>query len=188
MRTRLIPLLLVCAPIAAAQTPAPSRPATPTTPAAPSPPAFRGFAAGVTYREFAQRARTLQAASDKPMVCNTARRTAQLMECGVLLKDPADGAQFYLAAHFTDGRAGLISFGDSGTTARVDALQRELRARFGAPASTGQGLWEWRYAKGRQMVRFNWRGRGASRLMYVTLTDMDVMDRVGQYVPKKPQN
>ena len=185
MRVRLLPLLLACAPIAAAQTPTAARP---TTPATAAPPAFRGFAAGATYRDFVRRAGAIQAATDKPMVCNTARATAQLMECGVLIKDPSDGAQFYLAAHFTDGRAAMLSFGDSGSSTRVDALQRELKARFGTPVSTGQGTWEWRYAKGRQVVRFNWRGRGSSRLMYVTLTDMDVMDRVGQYVPKKPKS
>jgi hypothetical protein len=154
--------------------------------AAPVAPSYRGFVAGTSYREFTARARALQAAPDRPLVCRTARATAQLMECGVQIRDPADGAAFYLAAQFTDGRASLLSFGDSGSTERVEALQRELRARFGAPTRSERGLWEWRAPAGRQVVRLNWRGRAAARWMYVTLTDLDVLDRVARYVPRKP--
>lgn len=157
-----------------------------STAAAPAAPAYRGFAAGASYRDFVARARTLQAQADQPLICNTARATAQVMECGVLIRDPADGAVFYLGAQFTDGMAGLVSFRDSGATARLEALQQELRARFGAPTRTEWGMWEWRYARGRQLVRFNWRGRGTMRWMYLTLTDLDVLDRVARYVPRKP--
>ena len=82
---------------------------------------------------------------------------------------------FYDSAGFGDARAGE---GDR----LVDRTKRSLAGVFGQPRPIGRSGLEWRY--GRQVVRFNWRGRGAARWISITLTDNDVMDRIGQYVPK----
>ncbi|HXF94896.1 MAG TPA: hypothetical protein VNI61_02220 [Gemmatimonadales bacterium] len=146
-----------------------------------SAPAYRGFAAGAAYRDFAERARAL--AWRDPMVCNTSRATAQLMECGVLIQDPADSARFYLSAYVLEGKVALVSFGDSGGAPLVDRVRRDLTARFGPGRRTGPGTVEWAY--GRRVVRFNWRGSGPVRWVYITLEDRDVMDRISRYV-KRP--
>jgi hypothetical protein len=158
------------------------------SPPAVSPPAvapsYRGFVAGATYREFAQRARALQRSVREPLVCTTSRRTAQLMECRVAIRDTTDSAAFELAAHFIDGRAGFISFGDSGGPALVQRMQDELRHLLGAPTSEARGTWEWR--TDRRFIRLNWRGRGEARWVYLTLTDLDVLDAVRRYVTPAP--
>ncbi len=145
---------------------------------------YRGFVAGATYRDFAQRARPLQRSVQAPLVCTTSRRTAQLMECRVAIRDTTDSAAFELAAHFIDGRAGFISFGDSGGPALVERMQGELRLLLGAPTSQARGTWEWR--EDRRFTRLNWRGRGEARWIYVTLTDLDVLDQVRRYVTPAP--
>lgn len=159
-----------------------------SVPAAASPPAvarsYRGFVAGATYREFAQRARALQRSVREPLVCTTSRRTAQLMECRVAIRDTTDSAAFELTAHFIDGRAGFISFGDSGGPALVRRMQDELRHLQGAPTSEARGTWEWR--ANRRFIRLNWRGRGEARWVYLTLTDLDVLDEVRRYVTPVP--
>ena len=147
-------------------------------------PSYRGFVAGATYREFAQRARALQRSVREPLVCSTSRRTAQLMECRVAIHDTTDSAVFDLAAHFIDGRAGFISFGDSGGPALVPRMQGELRHLLGAPTSEARGTWEWR--DDRRFTRLNWRGRGDARWIYITLTDLDVLDQVRRYVTPAP--
>lgn len=140
-------------------------------------PSYRGFAPGASYRDFADRARRL--ARRDALVCNTSRRTAQLMECGVLIRDPADSATLYLSAYVLEGRVAMLSFGDSGTVRVVDRMKRDLAARYGRPRQTGIGTWEWTF--GRQVVRLNWRGRGTARWVYVVLEDRDVLDRISQY-------
>jgi len=147
-------------------------------------PSYRGFVAGATYREFALRARALQRSVREPLVCTTSRRTAQLMECRVAIRDTTDSAAFDLAAHFTDGRAGFISFGDSGGPALVQRMQGELRDLLGAPTSMASGTWEWR--EDRRFIRLNWRGRGEARWIYLTLTDLDVLDQVQRYITPPP--
>jgi hypothetical protein len=171
--------LLVLPRTAAAQ--AASAPAVPPPAVAPS---YRGFVAGATYREFAQRARALQRSVREPLVCTTSRRTAQLMECRVAIRDTTDSAAFELAAHFIDGRAGFISFGDSGGPALVARMQDELRHLLGAPTNEARGTWEWR--ADRRFIRLNWRGRGEARWVYLTLTDLDVLDAVRRYVTPAP--
>ncbi len=146
--------------------------------------AYRGFRAGQSYREFADRARALQAAPREPLVCSTARRTAQVMECAVRIRDSVDGVVFRLAAHFIDGRAGFVSFGDSGGAALVERMQGEARSAWGAPSHMARGTWEWR--DGRRFTRLNWRGRGAARWIYLTLTDLDVLERIASYVTPTP--
>jgi hypothetical protein len=159
---------------------------TPTAPARPpaSGPAYRGFTPGITYRAFVERARTL---ADSDVVrCQTSPRTAQVMECGLVIRGPDDAARFYLSAHFVEGNADVVAFfdsagfGDKRGVPLVDRTKKELTRLFGRPRSIGKSGWEWRY--GRRAVRFNWRGRGTARWVSITLMDKDVMDRISAYV------
>jgi len=185
IRTALVALLIPSAALAQEAPPGSARPATPAAPA------YRGFAPGAPYRDFVQRARTL--AVGDTLRCNTSRNTAQLMECGVSIRDPADSAQFYLSAYVLESNVALVAFYDSAGfgeaegaaaagAALVNRTKRSLASLFGQPRPIGRSGWEWRY--GRQVVRFNWRGRGTARWVSITLTDNDVLDGIGQYVPK----
>lgn len=144
-------------------------------------PSYRGFAPAVTYREFAERARAL--AVGQPLVCRTSRRTAQLMECGAVIRDPSDSVSFNLSAYILEGRVALLSFGDSGAASLVDRMQRELTGRFGRPRATGSGTWEW--SAGRQVARFNWRGRGPRRWIFFELRDGAILDSISKYLPRR---
>ena len=164
---------------------------TPTAPARPpaSGPVYRGFTPGITYRAFVERARTL---ADSDVVrCQTSPRTAQVMECGVVIRGPDDAARFYLSAHFVEGNADVVAFydsagfGDKRGVPLVDRTKKELTRLFGRPRSIGKSGWEWRY--GRRAVRFNWRGRGTARWVSITLMDKDVMDRISAYVKPAPR-
>jgi len=185
IRTALVALLIPSAGLAQEAPPGSARPATPAAPT------YRGFAPGAPYRDFVQRARTL--AVGDSLRCNTSRNTAQLMECGVSIRDPADSAQFYLSAYVLESNVAIVAFYDSAGfgeagggaaagTALVDRTKRSLAGVFGQPRLIGRSGWEWRYGRG--VVRFNWRGRGTARWVSITLTDNDVLDRIGQYVPK----
>lgn len=155
---------------------------TPTSAALRTPP-YRGFTAGIAYRGFVERAQAL--ADNDVLRCNTSRTTAQLMECGVAIRDPRDTARFYLSAHFIEGKADVVAFkdsagfGDTRGTALVERTQRDLTKVFGRPRRNGRSGWEWRY--GRKAVRLSWRGRGTGRWVSITLTDYDVMDRIARY-------
>jgi hypothetical protein len=145
---------------------------------------YRGFTPGVSYRGFIERGRAL--AHGDTLRCNTSRHTAQLMECGVVIRDPADGATFYLSAHVIEGKLAMVAlydsagFGGSGKgAALVDRTKRDLTRVFGRPRPIGRSGWEWK--RGRQVVRFNWRGRDTARWVSITLTDNTVMDRIKQY-------
>lgn len=144
---------------------------------------YRGFAPGAPYRDFAERARSL--ARQDVLRCNTSRNTAQLMECGVVIRDPADGANFYLSAYVLEGKVAMVAFydsagfGDTRGVPLVDRTKRDVTRRFGRPRPIGKSGWEWRY--GRKVVRFSWRGRGTGRWVSITLTDNDVMDRISRY-------
>ena len=162
------------------------------TPPAPAPaparppvaaPAYRGFTPGISYREFLERARPL---ADSDMVrCQTSPHTAQVMECGVVIRGPSDAARFYLSAHFIEGNADVVAFydsagfGDKRGAPLVVRTKKELTRLFGRPHPIGKSGWEWRY--GRRAVRFNWRGRGTARWVSITLMDKDVMDRIARY-------
>ena len=151
-----------------------------TAPARDSPTlGYRGFTLAVPYADFLSRARALAAPGTRAVVCNTSRRTAQLMECGVSIIDPADSAGLYLAAYVLEGRVGFLSFGDSGPAPLVTAVQRDLVTRFGSPHGSRIGMWEWRQA--RERVRLTWRSRGAARWIYIALWDDGVMDRLAAY-------
>jgi hypothetical protein len=179
---RLVPLLACLTwGVSAAQTPATS-PAAPATPS-PDPLAYRGFVLAAPLGTFTARARALAASDSTPLLCNTSRRTAQLMECGVLTFDPADSTRFYVAAYVLEGKVAFLSFGDSGTTAVVDRAQRDLEAHFGRPRASRAGMWEWR--SGRQVARLTWRGRGGARWIYIALWDEPLMDRIQRYVPRR---
>ena len=160
------------------------------TPPAPAParppvaaPVYRGFTPGISYREFLERARPL---ADSDLVrCQTSPHTAQVMECGVVIRGPNDAARFYLSAHFIEGNADVVAFydsagfGDKRGVPLVDRTKKELTRLFGRPRPIGKSGWEWRY--GRRAVRFNWRGRGTARWVSITLMDKDVMDRIARY-------
>lgn len=179
MRALTLTLLLVPGLLAGQSPTAPGASASATPELLP----YRGFHAGVTAADFEMRARKLTRAGATPLLCNTSTRTAQVMECGVIIHDPDDGAEFYLSGHFIDGKADVVSFGDSGTTALVLKVQRELRARYGAPHPVGTAAWEWR--QGHQFVRLTWRARGPRRWIFIQLTDTDVMRGIGHYVPRE---
>jgi hypothetical protein len=158
----------------------------PTSPQTPRPPQpmYRGFMPGISYRAFVERARVL--ADSDVLRCQTSPRTAQIMECGVVIKDPKDAARFYLSAHFIDGDADVVAFydsagfGDKRGIPLVDRTKRELTRLFGKPRPIGKSGWEWPY--GRRAVRLSWRGRGSARWVSITLMDRDVMDRISRYV------
>src|SRR5438128_95705 len=80
--------------------------------AAQAPPVYRGFSPGMAYRDFATRAQAL--ARRDTLRCNTSKKTAQLMECGVQIRDPSDSTNFYLSAYVIEGKVAMLSFGDSG--------------------------------------------------------------------------
>ena len=147
-------------------------------------PPYRGFAPGMSYRDFATRARAMARRPGDALVCNTSKRTAQLMECGLLIRDPADSATLYLSAYVLEGTVAMVSFGDSGTAALVERTGRELTARYGRPRYAHNGSWQWQY--GKQFVRFNWRGRGSMRLTDVVLEDRHIMDGISKYVTRTP--
>jgi hypothetical protein len=167
-------LVLLLPAHVAAQTAAPTPPA---------PPPYRGFTPGIGYRAFVQQARAL--ADNDVLRCQTSPRTAQIMECAVLIRDPRDGARFYLSAHFIESDADMVAlydsagFGNAHGVALVDRTKRDLTRVFGRPHVLGAGAWQWRY--GRRVVRLSWRGRGSARWVSITLTDGDVMDRISRY-------
>ena len=143
-------------------------------------PVYRGFSPGMTYRDFAARARALSARDT--LHCNTSENTAQLMECGVTIRDPADSARFYLSAYVIEGKVAMVSLGDSGDARVVDRAKRDLTRRFGAGRPQGVASLEWK--TGHRVVRLSWRGRGAARWVYVNLSDYDLMERISRYVKR----
>jgi hypothetical protein len=152
---------------------------------APQPFAYRGFTPGMPYREFATRARALTTPNET-FACQTMRQTAQVMDCGVRARDPADSAAFYISANVIEGRASVISFVDSGNVTLVKRTQDDLRKRLGAPQRRERSMWEW--TKGRRFIRLSWRGGRDWRVISITLNDRDVMDRIARYRPKpKPK-
>lgn len=156
--------------------------AAPAAPAATLPP-YRGFTPGLTYRAFVERARAL--ADHDEVRCETAPHTAQLMECGVGIRDPADQAHFYLTAHFVEGNADAVSFfdsagfGDTRGPALVDRTKGDLRRVFGRPRVLHAGAWQWRY--GPRVARLTWRAQGTKRWVSILLTDDAVMSRISRY-------
>ena len=151
--------------------------------APPKPFSYRGFTPGMSYSDFATRARAI--ARNDVLTCQTMRQTAQVMDCGVRVRDPADSASFYLSANVIDGRASVISFLDSGSVALVKRAQDDMRRRLGATQRRERSTWEWTNRGGRRFIRLNWRGSGSWRVISITLNDRDVMDRIARYRPAK---
>ena len=174
-----LPLLLAQVP-QAPQAPPPAR----ATPEAPRVFSYRGFSPGMPYRDFAVKARAIATPSEI-LACQTMRNTAQVMDCGVRVRDPADSAPFYLSANVIEGRTSVISFVDSGKVALVKRTQDDLRKRLGAPQRRERSMWEWTSAAGRRFIRLNWRGGRDWRVISITLNDRDVMNRIANYVPRK---
>ena len=160
-------LALVLPAVCAAQTPRPF--------------AYRGFAPGMAYRDFAARAQVL--AHRDTLRCQTMRRTAQVMDCGVRARDPSDSAVFYLSANVIEGKVSVLSMLDSGGVALVGRAQRDLERRLGPRQRRERSMWEWWTDRGRRFIRLNWRGRDAWRVISITLNDRDVMDRIARYRP-----
>lgn len=176
-----LPLCLVClctavVPTLAAQ----SRSAPAAAPPVTFSPSYRGFTPGHPYREFAERARSL--ASRDTLRCNTSRKTAQLMECGVTIRDPSDSARFYLSAYVLEGKIAMVSLTDSGGPNLVQWARRDLSKRFGPAHRRERSMMEW--TSGKRVARLNWRGRGTARWISITLRDDDVMARIANYVQR----
>jgi len=172
-------LTLVCACATGVPTLAAQVPTAPTA-AVVFAPSYRGFAPGRPYREFAERARAL--AQRDTLRCNTSRKTAQLMECGVMIRDPGDSAHFYLSAYVLEGKIAMVSLTDSGGPNLVQWARRDLTKRFGPAHRRERSMMEW--TSGRRVARLNWRGRGAARWISITLRDDDVMDHISKYVAR----
>jgi hypothetical protein len=133
----------------------------------------------MSYSDFATRARAIS--RNDILTCQTMRQTAQVMDCGVRVRDPADSASFYLSANVIDGRVSVISLLDSGKVALVKRAQDDMQRRLGAAKRRERSMWEW--TNGRRFIRLNWRGRGEWRVISITLNDRDVMDRIARYRP-----
>ena len=161
----------------------------PQAASAPRPFAYRGFAPGMSYRDFATRARSIAQGDSDILACQTMHSTAQVMDCGVRVRDPVDSARFYLSANVIESRTSVIAFVDSGKVALVRRTQDDMRKRLGVPQRRERSMWEW--TKGRRFIRLNWRGGRNWRVISITLNDRDVMDRIAHYRPaprpaKKP--
>src|SRR2546425_206531 len=129
----------------------------------------------------AEGVRSLAQGDSDILACQTMRRTAQVMDCGVRVRDPVDSARFYLSANVIEGRTSVISLLDSGKVALVRRTQDDLRKHLGVPQRRERSMWEW--TKGRRFIRLNWRGGPNWRVISITLNDRDVMDRIARYRP-----
>lgn len=153
----------------------------PPAPTAPRPFAYRGFAPGMAYRDFATQARAMAQSKDDILACQTMHQTAQVMDCGVRVRDPVDSSRFYLSANVIEGRTSVISFVDSGRVSLVRRVQEDMRKRLGTPQRRERSMWEW--TKGRRFIRLNWRGGPSWRVISITLNDRDVLARIARYRP-----
>ena len=147
---------------------------------------YRGFAPGMPYRDFATQARAMAPTSNDILACQTMHQTAQVMDCGVRMRDPVDSARFYLSANVIEGRTSVIAFVDSGKVSLVQRTQNDIRKRLGAPQRRERSMWEW--TRGRRFIRLNWRGGRDWRVISITLNDRDVMDRIARYRPRPAAN
>ncbi len=175
-------LLLLVVQVAPGGPPAPAPGAAPSATAKPAAEAFsyRGFAPGMPYRDFATKARAM-ARPKEILGCQTMKSTAQVMDCGVRVRDPSDSAAFYLSANVIEGRTSVISFIDSGKVSLLKRRQNDMRKQLGHPTRRERSMWEW--TNGRRFIRLNWRGGQDWRVVSITLNDLDVMNRIASYVP-----
>ncbi|HET9385573.1 MAG TPA: hypothetical protein VFO67_10520 [Gemmatimonadales bacterium] len=161
------------------QAPAAAPKASPATP--PQSLAYRGFSPGMAYRDFASKARGMAQTSKDVLACQTMHHTAQVMDCAVPVRDPADSARFYLSANVIEGRTSVISLFDSGSVSLLKRTQDDMRLKLGAPQRRERSMWEWSHE--RKFVRLNWRGGKTWRVVSITFNDRDVMDRIAKYRP-----
>src|SRR5690349_11330682 len=126
--------------------------------APPRPFAYRGFAPGMAYRDFASRARSIAQSDSDILACQTMHNTAQVMDCGVRVRDPVDSARFYLSANVIESRTSVIALVDSGAVSLVKRRQDDMRGQLGAPQRRQRSTWEW--TRGRRFTRLSWRGAG----------------------------
>jgi hypothetical protein len=147
-----------------------------------APPVYRGFSPGMTYRTFAMRARGLSAPD--ALRCKTSANTAQLMECGAMIRDSTDGARFYLSAYVIEGKVAMVSFGDSGDAHLLTKTREDLLRRFG-PARSYPTKLEWK--TGVRVATFTWRGKGAARWFYINLRDDVLLQGTSPYA-KRPKS
>jgi len=140
----------------------------------------------MSYRDFSAQARAIAQSNNDILACQTMHQTAQVMDCGVRVRDPVDSSRFYLSANVIEGRTSVISFVDSGKVALVRRTQDDLRRHLGVPQRRERSMWEW--TKGRRFIRLNWRGGREWRVISITLNDRDVLARIARYRPKpKPK-
>jgi hypothetical protein len=137
----------------------------------------------MAYRDFATKARGMAQTNKDVLACQTMRHTAQVMDCGVQVRDPADSARFYLSANVIEGRTSVISLFDSGSVALLKRTQDDLRTKLGPPQRRERSMWEW--SNGRRFIRLNWRGAHDWRHLNITLNDLDVLERIARYVPPR---
>ena len=149
----------------------------------PRPFAYRGFAPGMAYRDFASRARSIAQSDSDILSCQTMHNTAQVMDCAVRVRDPVDSARFYLSANVIESRTSVIAFVDSGKIALVRRTQEDMRKRLGPPSRRERSMWEW--TKGKRFIRLNWRGGRDWRVISITLNDRDVLARIAHYRPAR---
>lgn len=149
----------------------------------PAPFAYRGFAPGMAYKDFAAQARSIAHSNRDVLGCQTMQHTAQVMDCGVRVLDPIDSARFYLSGNVIEGKLSVISLFDSGSVALLKRIQADMRQRLGAPQRRERSMWEWSRGGGRRFIRLNWRGARDWRVISITLNDRDVMDRIARYRP-----
>lgn len=146
-----------------------------------APPVYRGFSTGMPYRTFAERARGLSSRDE--LRCNTSANTAQLMECGVTIRDPSDGARFYLSGFVIEGKIAMVSFGDSGDARLLDRTRQDLVRRFGPPhARPTRTSLEWK--TGPRVASFTWRGRGPARWFFINLRDDVLLQGTSPYAKR----
>ena len=145
-----------------------------------APPVYRGFSPGMSYRTFAERARGM--AARDALRCKTSANTAQLMECGAMIRDTSDGARFYLSAYVIEGKVAMVSFGDSGDAHLLARTRQDLLQRFG-PAQSHPTKLEWK--TGPRVVDFTWRGRGPARWFYINLRDDVLLQGTAPYAKRK---
>ncbi len=137
----------------------------------------------MAYRDFASRARSIAQSDSDILACQTMHNTAQVMDCGVRVRDPVDSARFYLSANVIESRTSVIAFVDSGKVALVRRTQDDMRKRLGMPQRRERSMWEW--TKGRRFIRLNWRGGPNWRVISITLNDRDVLARIAHYRPAR---
>jgi len=137
----------------------------------------------MAYRDFASRARSIAQSDSDILACQTMHNTAQVMDCGVRVRDPVDSARFYLSANVIESRTSVIAFVDSGKIALVRRTQEDMRKRLGPPSRRERSMWEW--TKGKRFIRLNWRGGREWRVISITLNDRDVLARIAHYRPAR---